>query len=151
MTSWRHRSIIAMVANDDEFVSNIALIECWRIVLSCGRTVSRVEKYEYERKKRNGRSWYRSSDCSVYRPVRTLYFLAPNTVVSECSLIVTVASRQSMTDGMCRVSSVRIGFCGSPMTSLCVIPLLWIEVTSESLWSRYDRHFVGITRCNALS
>ena len=25
------------------------------------------------------------------------------------------------------------------------------EVTSRSLWSRYDRHFVGITRYNALS
>ena len=25
------------------------------------------------------------------------------------------------------------------------------EVTSQSLWSRYDRHFVGITRHNALS
>jgi len=25
------------------------------------------------------------------------------------------------------------------------------EVTSHSLWSRYDRHFVGITRHNALS
>jgi len=25
------------------------------------------------------------------------------------------------------------------------------EVTSQSLWSRYDRHFVGITRYNALS
>ena len=25
------------------------------------------------------------------------------------------------------------------------------EVTSRSLWSRYDRHFVGITRHNALS
>jgi len=24
------------------------------------------------------------------------------------------------------------------------------EVTSRSLWSRYDRHFVGITRCNVL-
>jgi len=79
-----------MVANDDEFVSNIALIECWRIVLSCGRTVSRVEEYEYERKKRNGRSWYRSSDCSVCRPVRTLYFLAPNTNTWETLLSVNV-------------------------------------------------------------
>ena len=25
------------------------------------------------------------------------------------------------------------------------------EVTSQGLWSRYDRHFVGITRYNALS
>ena len=25
------------------------------------------------------------------------------------------------------------------------------EVTPQSLWSRYDRHFVGITRHNALS
>jgi len=25
------------------------------------------------------------------------------------------------------------------------------EVTSQSLWSRYHRHFVGITRHNALS
>jgi len=25
------------------------------------------------------------------------------------------------------------------------------EVTSHSLWSQYDPHFVGITRCNALS
>ena len=25
------------------------------------------------------------------------------------------------------------------------------EVTSQTLWSRYDRHFVGITRHNALS
>ena len=25
------------------------------------------------------------------------------------------------------------------------------EVTSQSLWSRYDRHFVGITRYDALS
>jgi len=25
------------------------------------------------------------------------------------------------------------------------------EVTSQSLWSRYDRHFVGVTRHNALS
>jgi len=25
------------------------------------------------------------------------------------------------------------------------------EVTSQSLWSRYDRHFVGTTRYNALS
>ena len=25
------------------------------------------------------------------------------------------------------------------------------EVTSQSVWSRYDRHFVGITRHNALS
>jgi len=25
------------------------------------------------------------------------------------------------------------------------------EVASQSLWSRYDRHFVGITRHNALS
>ena len=25
------------------------------------------------------------------------------------------------------------------------------EVTSQSLWSRYDRHFLGITRHNALS
>jgi len=25
------------------------------------------------------------------------------------------------------------------------------EVTSQSLWSRYDRHFVGITRHHALS
>jgi len=25
------------------------------------------------------------------------------------------------------------------------------EVTSQSLWSRYDRHFVGITRYSALS
>ena len=25
------------------------------------------------------------------------------------------------------------------------------EVTSQNLWSRYDRHFVGITRRNALS
>ena len=25
------------------------------------------------------------------------------------------------------------------------------EVTSQSLWSRYDRHFVGITRYNASS
>jgi len=25
------------------------------------------------------------------------------------------------------------------------------EVTPQSLWSRYDRHFVGITRYDALS
>ena len=25
------------------------------------------------------------------------------------------------------------------------------EVTSQSLWSRYDHHFVGLTRYNALS
>ena len=25
------------------------------------------------------------------------------------------------------------------------------EVTSQNLWSRYERHFVGITRYNALS
>jgi len=25
------------------------------------------------------------------------------------------------------------------------------EVTSQSLWSRHDRHFVGVTRYNALS
>jgi len=27
----------------------------------------------------------------------------------------------------------------------------WGEVTSQGLWSRYDRHFVGVTRRNALS
>jgi len=26
----------------------------------------------------------------------------------------------------------------------------WGEVTSQSLWSRHDRHFVGTTRHNAL-
>ena len=63
--------------------------------------------------------------------------------------------------------SSRVTACDSPMTRQTLISLDGItpyagcmrlrdvaytrgEVTSQSLWSRYDRRFVGITRHNAL-
>ena len=63
--------------------------------------------------------------------------------------------------------SSRVTACDSPMTRQTLISLdgitpCWLraltrrfvytrgEVTSQSLWSRYDRRFVGITRHNAL-
>jgi len=60
-----------MAANDDEFISNIALTES---VKNCSilRHI-RIEEYkDMKEKKRNGRTWHRSSDCSVCRPVPRL-------------------------------------------------------------------------------
>ena len=37
----------------------------------------------------------------------------------------------------------------SPLS--CSAKYTWAEVTSHSLWSPHDRHFVGITRYNSLS
>ena len=38
-----------------------------------------------------------------------------------------------------------------PIRCVQKLAYTWGEVTSRSLWSRYDRHFVGITQHNALS
>ena len=51
------------------------------------------------------------------------------------------------------------------IATLCIVSLLWTatcftlvvsvntpgEVTSHNLWSRHDRHVVGISRCNVWS
>jgi len=45
-----------------------------------------------------------------------------------------------------------LNFCTlSLLRTLQLINNTQSEVTSQSLWSRYGRHFVGITRYNALS
>jgi len=49
---------------------------------------------------------------------------------------------------------VTLDFCARPINVfayLVKLGRLYGEVTSQNLWSRYDRHFVGITRHNALS
>ena len=38
-----------------------------------------------------------------------------------------------------------------PEWSLLLVFYTYGEATSQNLWSQYDRHFVGITRHNALS
>ena len=64
--------------------------------------------------------------CDIFN-LGSSYFHVPLTTVRH----LLIASQQSMTDGVCRLSSVRIRFCGSPISlayvRLCVIPLFRIE------------------------
>ena len=48
---------------------------------------------------------------------------------------------------ICRVTEVSFSAC----KSACVFLLYWGEVTAQSVWSRYDHHFLGMTRYNMLS
>jgi len=45
----------------------------------------------------------------------------------------------------------RVCLCVCPLARLFICALAYTqdEVTSQNLWSRYDRHFVGKTRHNA--
>ena len=53
----------------------------------------------------------------------------------------------------CCCSSLFRHLCGPRTESLYTqyVAYTFSEVTSRSLWSRYDRHFLSITRYNALS
>ena len=45
----------------------------------------------------------------------------------------------------------RFGYATQQKMCILLAHYAWSEMTSQSLWSRYDRHFVGITQHNALS
>jgi len=106
LSQWCHQRIIALAANDDEFVSNIALIESVKNWKNCCILIKLLK-----RRQRIGQSWHRTWDC-LSAGMHTLLVCTQyipkhgKAVVSECSLTVTVPSRQSMTDGVCRVSSL---------------------------------------------
>jgi len=108
-----------MAANDDKFVSNIALIESLK---NCSilRHSRIAEDKDIEKKEAK---WTELAQKFGLFGVlvgmhalllSTQYQHMRKTVVTECSLTVTVASRQSMTDGVCRMSSVRIRFTHPP-------------------------------------
>jgi len=58
------------------------------------------------------------------------------------TLVCTVAG--TLTFGVLSLTVMTSGLCSTS-------DRIHRVVTSQNLWSRYDRHFVGITRYNALS
>ena len=100
-------------------------------ILTLAAQCALIAKFHYTDPTRTGPD---TDKVRAHCRVRVVEF---NSYSTTCADFVRVRS----VSGPCRVRVVEFSF-----KCLCT----YGEVTSPSLWSQYDRHFVGITRHNAL-